>query len=246
MAESDIMLVSIKLDADGAIQKTEILDTKFKSLGASMQKGKTRTEGMTEAQEKFTKATTRSTKSTVESNVATIGKLAAFEAATSGLNQLISAQYKRIDAALAEGKIDEEEAERQRKKIKQQEKYTGMLETGIAIGRLYTVGQMVMAAATASATVATDANTKSVRANTIAMLANPWVIFGLAIAAVVVVMADFWVKSGGVRRMIEDINEVVDSAVEKWNAFGDSVKGAVGWIGVGTAALGLSPADVAR
>ena len=57
MAESDIMLVSIKLDADGAIQKTEILDTKFKSLGASMQKGKTRTEGMTEAQEKFTKAT---------------------------------------------------------------------------------------------------------------------------------------------------------------------------------------------
>ena len=121
MAESDIMLVSIKLDADGAIQKTEILDTKFKSLGASMQKGKTRTEGMTEAQEKFTKATTRSTKSTVESNVATIGKLAAFEAATSGLNQLISAQYKRIDAALAEGKIDEEEAERQRKKIKQQE-----------------------------------------------------------------------------------------------------------------------------
>ena len=246
MAESDIMLVSIKLDADGAIQKTEILDTKFKSLGASMQKGKTRTEGMTEAQEKFTKATTRSTKSTVESNVATIGKLAAFEAATSGLNQLISAQYKRIDAALAEGKIDEEEAERQRKKIKQQEKYTGMLETGIAIGRLYTVGQMVMAAATASATVATDANTKSVRANTIAMLANPWVIFGLAIAAVVVVMADFWVKSGGVRRIIEDINEVVDSAVEKWNAFGDSVKGAVSWIGEGTAALGLSPADVAR
>ena len=59
-------------------------------------------------------------------------------------------------------------------------------------------------------------------------------------------MADFWVKSGGVRRMIEDINEVVDSAVEKWNAFGDSVKGAVSWIGEGTAALGLSPADVAR
>jgi len=246
MAESDIMLVSIKLDADGAIQKTEILDTKFKSLGASMQKGKTRTEGMTEAQEKFTKATTRSTKSTVESNVATIGKLAAFEAATSGLNQLISAQYKRIDADLAAGKISAEEAEQKRKQIKQQEKYTGMLETGIAVARLYTVGQMVMAASTGVATTATDANTKAIWANTIALLANPWVIFGLAIAAVVVVIVQAWHASGGLRRAIEDINEAVDSAVDKWNAFGDSVKGAVSWIGEAAGSLGLTPADVAR
>jgi len=242
-----MMLIAIKMDAKGAIQDTEILDTKFKSLGASMQKGKTRTEGMAVAQEKLAKATKRSTKSTVEGNVAMIGKLAAFEAATSGLNQLISAQYKRIDAALAEGKIDAEEAERQRKKIKQQEKYTGMLETGIGVARLYTVGQMIMAAATASATAATNANTTSVKANTVALLANPWTILAIAIAAVVVMMVDFWVKSGGVRRMIEDINDAVDAAAEKWNAFGDSINGAMSWLVNPTGLdLPLNPADVLR
>jgi len=247
MAEADKMLIAVEFDASGAIKDATVLDTKFDKLGNTLRKGEKRTEGLANAQTKLDKSIKRSTKSTVEGNVAMIGKLQAFEAATSGLNQLISAQYKRIDAALAEGKIDAEEAERQRKKIKQQEKYTGMLETGIAIGRLYTVGQMVMAAATASATAATNANTTSVKANTVALLANPWTILAIAIAAVVVMMADFWVKSGGVRRMIEDINDAVDAAAEKWNAFGDSINGAMSWLVNPTGLdLPLNPADVLR
>jgi len=240
-----MLLVSIKLDADGAIQKTEILDTKFKSLGASLQKGQRRTEGMTEAQEKFTNATTRTTQSTVEGNVAMIGRLAALEALTSAGNQYISAQYKKIDADLAAGKITEEQAAEERKQIKQKEKYTGRLEEVIAVARLYTVAQMVMASATAVMSRATDANTKSIWANTIALLANPWVLLGIAIAVVIAVMVDFWIKSGAVRRMIEDINEAVDDAIEKWHAFGDSVKGVVSWLinPTGTE-IPLNPAEV--
>ena len=119
MAERDVMLVAIEMDASGAIKSTEVLDKKFTSLGATFQKGQKRAEGAAQAQAKLDTSIKKTTKSTVEANVSSLSKLAAMEALTSASNQLISAQYKRIDAALAEGKISAEEAEIQRKNIKQ-------------------------------------------------------------------------------------------------------------------------------
>ena len=117
MAEEDVMLVAIKMDASGAIKDTEVLDKKFTCLGATFQKGQKRAEGAAQAQAKLDTSIKKTTKSTVEANVSSLSKLAAMEALTSASNQLISAQYKRIDAALAEGKISAEEAEIQRKNI---------------------------------------------------------------------------------------------------------------------------------
>ena len=200
MAERDVMSVAIVFDADGAIKKAQVLDTKFESLGASMQKGKARTEGLADAQKKLDTAMQKTTTSTVESNVASISKLAAMEAATSGLNQLISAQYKRIDADLAAGEISAEEAEQRRKAIKQQEKYTGILESVIAVARLATVGQMIYNAVIAKGTVATNANTAALHANRMAMMLNPWT----AIAVVLVsVIAYVGVMSGEFKKLTD-------------------------------------------
>ena len=200
MAERDVMLVAIEFDASGAIQQTEVLDTKFDKLGNTLRKGKERAEGAAQAQTKLDQSIKNSTKSTVESNVATISKLAAMEAATSGLNQLISAQYKRIDADLAAGEISAEEAEERRKAIKQQEKYTGILESVIAIARLATVGQMIYNAVIAQGTVATNANTAALNANRIAMMANPWT----AIAVILVsVIAYVGVMSGEFKKLTD-------------------------------------------
>ena len=165
-----------------------------------MRKGKERAEGAAQAQTKLDQSIKKSTKSTVESNVATISKLAAMEAATSGLNQLISAQYKRIDADLAAGEISAEEAEERRKAIKQQEKYTGILESVIAIARLATVGQMIYNAVIAQGTVATNTNTAALNANRIAMMANPWT----AIAVILVsVIAYVGVMSGEFKKLTD-------------------------------------------
>ena len=147
-AETYKMMALIEMDAKGAIKDTEVLDAKFTSLGATFQKGQKRMEGTKDAQDKLNDSIKRGGKSTTDANVSTITNLALMEAATSGLNQLISAQYKRIDADLAAGKITAEEAEQRRKQIKQQEKYTGILETSIAIVRLATVAQALYAAAT--------------------------------------------------------------------------------------------------
>ena len=215
MAERDVMSVAIVFDADGAIKKAQVLDTKFESLGASMQKGKARTEGLADAQKKLDTAMQKTTTSTVESNVASISKLAAMEAATSGLNQLISAQYKRIDADLAAGKISAEEAEQRRKAIKQQEKYTGMLETVIAVARLATVGQMIYNAVIAQGTVATKANTKAVKTNTAALMANPWVAIAVALVSVIAMLVIFDRETGKVTDSIKYLNEGLRETV-KW------------------------------
>ena len=161
MAERDIMSVQIAFDADGAIKKAKVLDTNFKSLGASMAKGAERTKGLEDAQRKLEGALGKTGDTTVKNNVAFIGKLAAFEAITSATNQLISAQYKRIDADLAAGKITQEEAEQLRKNVKQYEKYTGLLETGIALARFGTVIQMAYNAALAMTAKNTDRATLS-------------------------------------------------------------------------------------
>lgn len=219
MAERDIMSVAITFDADGAIKKAQVLDTKFKSLGASMQKGQARTEGLEAAQKKLSTALQGSIKSSTDENVKTIAKLQVMEAATSGLNQLISAQYKRIDADLAAGKITAEEAEERRKAIKQQEKYTGILESAIAISRLYTVAQVVGAAVTAKLTTATNVNTAAVAANNAVVKASPWFKFltiGLAIVGVLMAME---AKFNGVTRGIQRLNKELEKIIDAFNTF---------------------------
>ena len=227
MAESDKMLIAVEFDANGAIKQAEILDTKFTKLGATLQKGKARTEGMTAAQDKLTNAQKRGVKSTTEQNVSSIAKLAALEATTSALNQGISARYKQIDADVASGKISAEEGERLRKKWKQYEKVTGSLEILIAAERLRTVGLMFMTAMSAKATAATNANTTATNRNTLALLKNPYVLLAMLLALVVIQLAVFWTKSGAVRRRLEDLGEIVDKVANSWNNFKDAVKGVI-------------------
>jgi len=218
MAEADVPLAAIRIKADG-IEVLDVVDTKYTKLGATMQKGKARTEGHTEAMNKLRKKKKKSAKSTMNNNVQTIAKLQVMEAATSGLNQLISAQYKRIDADLAAGKITAEEAEERRKAIKQQEKYTGILESAIAISRLYTVAQVVGAAVTAKLTTATNANTAAVAANNAVVKASPWFKFltiGLAIIGVLMAME---AKFNGVTRGIQRLNKELEKVIDAFNTF---------------------------
>lgn len=218
MAEEDIMLTTLKVTAKG-VQIIDVVDTKYKNLGTTMQKGKARTEGHAEAMDKLRQASEKSAKSTMNNNVQTIAKLQVMEAATSGLNQLISAQYKRIDADLAAGKITAEEAEERRKAIKQQEKYTGILESAIAISRLYTVAQVVGAAVTAKLTTATNANTAAVAANNAVVKASPWFKFltiGLAIIGVLMAME---AKFNGVTRGIQRLNKELEKVIDAFNTF---------------------------
>lgn len=218
MAESDMMLSVIKITADG-IQIIDVVDTKYEKLGTTMAKGKKRTEGHAKAMQDLKTISEKNAKSTMNDNVQTIAKLQVMEAATSGLNQLISAQYKRIDADLASGKITAEEAEERRKAIKQQEKYTGILESAIAISRLYTVAQVVGAAVTAKLTTATNANTAAVAANNAVVKASPWFKFltiGLAIIGVLMAME---AKFNGVTRGIQRLNKELEKIIDAFNTF---------------------------
>ena len=224
MAETDVMLVAIRMDAKGAIQDTEVLDRKFTSLGSTFQKGQKRAEGAAQAQTKLDKSIQKTTKSTVEANVANISKLAAMEAATSGLNQLISAQYKRIDADVASGKISMEEAEKERKKIKQHEKYTGILETVIAVERLRTVGLMMYAAASTITIAGIEAQTIAVLTLNGALAVNPvvaLVVAGLALAAVIVYLG---YKFNMLTDQVTWMNEQADKFMKSLTGVGDSVR----------------------
>jgi len=238
MAESDKMLIAVEFDANGAIKQAEILDTKFDKLGNTLRKGKARTEGMTAAQEKLTTAQQKGARSTTEQNVSSIAKLAALEATTSAINQGISARYKQIDADVASGKISAEEGERERKRIKQFEKYTGAMEIIIAAERFRTVGLMVMTSMSAKSTAATNANTAATNANTTALLKNPYVLIALAIAAVVLQLIIFWKQSGAVRRRLEDVGEVLDKVTGKWNGLKDAVRGIIPDLASSEALLG--------
>ena len=224
MAETDVMLVAIRMDAKGAIQDTEVLDRKFTSLGSTFQKGQKRAEGAAQAQKKLEKSIKGTSKSTVEANVANISKLAAMEAATSGLNQLISAQYKRIDADVASGKISMEEAEKERKKIKQHEKYTGILETVIAVERLRTVGLMMYAAASTITIAGIEAQTIAVLTLNGALAVNPVVALveaGLALAAVIVYLG---YKFNMLTDQVTWMNEQADKFMKSLTGVGDSVR----------------------
>jgi len=221
MAEADRMLVAIDFDADGAIKKATVLDSKFEKLSKTFRNSKKPVEDAANAQKKLDKSIQGTTKSTTDNNVATIAKLQVMEAATSGLNQLISAQYKRIDADLASGKITAEEAEERRKAIKQQEKYTGILESAIAISRLYTVAQVIGAAVMTKATAATNTNTKAVVANNAALAMNPYVRFAIIAMTVVAALMAMELKFNGVSKAIEGVRKQIEKVTDAFATFRD-------------------------
>ena len=223
MAEADVMLAVIKVDVQG-VQEFEVLDRKYTSLGSTMQKGQKRAEGAKDAQKKLTTAIKEGGDQQTKANVQTIANLALMEAATSGLNQLISAQYKRIDADLASGKISAEEAEEKRKQIKQQEKYTGLLETGIAIARLWTVAQMLATAVTNKLTASTNLNTTAVKANTAAMLKNPWVRIVVIAAALTMAIMKLNKETGFLGAQFDYLNKKVEPLARGLDNFNESLR----------------------
>jgi len=218
MADRDVMLVAIEMDASGAIKSTEVLDKKFTSLGATFQKGQKRAEGAARAQAKLDTSIKKTTKSTVEANVSSLSKLAAMEALTSASNQLISAQYKRIDAALAEGKISAEEAEKQRKNIKQYEKYTGSLETVIALARFATVIQMGYNAVLGMTAKNTDRATLSTRAFNFALKQNPIVLIITSIILLIAYMAAMEKIFGKTTKTIDAVTDSFKRLKEMWSS----------------------------
>ena len=224
-AETYKMLAVIEMDAKGAITDTEVLDKKFTSLGSTFQKGQKRMEGAEKAQKKLNQSIKDGGKSTTKANVSTITNLALMEAATSGLNQLISAQYKRIDADLAAGKISAEEAEQRRKQIKQQEKYTGLLESTIAIARLATVAQALYAAATNVTTASVKANTIAVLTLNGALYANPLMWIAGMVVIMLVLLAGLEHKFGLVTKAVEAGNNALEGFLGWLSGTRDSIMG---------------------
>jgi len=190
-----------------------------------MQKGEKRMKGAKKAQDKLNSSIKQGSKSTTESNVQTIKSLALMEAATSGLNQWISAKYKRIDADLAAGKISQEEAEALRKSIKQQEKYTGMMEQGIAIARLSTVVQALYAAANWNTVASLKASTISVLTLNGALWANPllWIVVAtIALTAAMLVLEQ---KLGLVTKGVDAANVAFEKLMNWVDGVRDGIKG---------------------
>ena len=224
MAEEDVFLLSARVKADG-VEVLDIIDTKYEKLGKTLQKGKARTEGHAEAMKKLRKASEKNTKATTDSSVKNIESLMIMEAATSGLNQLISARYKDIDAQLASGEITQEEAEELRKAVKQQEKYSSTLERTIGILRLVKVAQFAAVAAMNLYTAATWKNTKAVAKNTLVMLANPWVLATMALVGLGVALKgasqEFGILSDqmeAIGEKFKPVTESIESMVEALDA----------------------------
>jgi|TARA_R100000231_G_scaffold31422_2_gene27646 ABC-type multidrug transport system fused ATPase/permease subunit len=186
MAEEDVLLVAVRMDADGAITDTELLDNKFKSLSKTFRNSKEPMVGAEQSQKKLNKAIKEGQKETKDANVANISAMLALEGLTSGLNQSISARYKQIDADLAAGKITAEQAEAKRKEVKQQEFITGSLEQYIAVARLAIATNALLTAARGLDVKATIAQIKANKILAFVMKQNPLVrvlIVVLALAA---------------------------------------------------------------
>tara|TARA_R100001510_G_scaffold52877_1_gene53970 strand:+ start:1810 stop:2565 length:756 start_codon:yes stop_codon:yes gene_type:complete len=183
MAEEDVLLVAVKMDADGAITDTELLDNKFKNLSTTFRNSKKPMEGAEQSQKKLNKAIKEGQKETKDANVANISAMLALEGLTSGLNQSISARYKQIDADLAAGKITAEQAEAKRKEVKQQEFITGSLEQYIAVARLAIATNALLTAARGLDVKATIAQIKANKILTFVMKQNPAVRILLVILA---------------------------------------------------------------
>ena len=218
MAEEDVMLVAIRMDAKGAIKDTAVLDNKFKSLGKTFKNSKKPMDNITASQNKLNKAVKDGQKSTTKDTISSIGKLQALEGLTSAINQGISAQYKRIDADLAAGKITAEEAEAKRKQVKQQEKWTGLMETGIAIARLHTVVMMVYNSVLANTTTGTNTATLSTKAFNAALKANPVVLIISSIVILIAYMAAVEKIFGKTTVTIDAVTDSFKRLREMWSS----------------------------
>ena len=83
MAEEDVMLVAIRMDAKGAITDTQILDDKFKNLSTTFRKGSQETETLTQVTAKQVETTKDDSNAQTARNTSYISGLAAMEAVTS-------------------------------------------------------------------------------------------------------------------------------------------------------------------
>jgi polyhydroxyalkanoate synthesis regulator phasin len=227
MAEADVMLTAMKFTAEG-IEVIEVVDTKYEKLGKTFAKGKKRAEGTKEALGKLNKQIEKNTKTTENSSVKNIESLMIMEAATSGLNQLISARYKDIDAQLASGEITQEEAEELRKSVKQQEKYSSTLERTIGILRLVKVAQFAAVAAMNLYTAATWKNTKAVATNTLVMLANPWVMATLALVGLGVALKGASKEFGFLSDQMEALGETFKPVTESIESMAEALDSIIG------------------
>lgn len=227
MAEADVMLAAIKVSVNG-IQEVEVLDKKYASLGNTFQKGQKRAEGAADATKKLNQQIEKNTKTTENSSVKNIESLMIMEAATSGLNQLISARYKDIDAQLASGEITQEEAEELRKAVKQQEKYSSTLERTIGILRLVKVAQFAAVAAMNLYTAATWKNTKAVAMNTLVMLANPWVMATLALVGLGVALKGASKEFGFLSDQMEALGETFKPVTESIESMVEALDSIIG------------------
>ena len=220
MAEEDVALAAIRIKADG-IEVLDIVDSKYKNLGSTMAKGKKRAEGNAEAMEKLRKISEKSAKSTQNNSVKNIESLMIMEAATSATNQLISARYKEIDSKLASGEITAEEAEKLRKEVKEQEKYSSALEKTIAMLRFYKVAQYAAAAAQTVFTKATQGGTAAIKLQTAAMLKNPFIRFAVVVVSVTLIIAKLNREFGflsdqfqALDRKLEPVNRKFEALIE--------------------------------
>ena len=231
MAERDVMLLAVEMDAKGAITQTEILDRKFESLSKTFRKGTQETIKLDRVMAKQVKTTKDAKLANIDLSATYLKTLAGLDALTSGLNQGISAQYKMIDAKLASGAIDEEEAERKRKIWKAREIHTARLESAIAVMRLATVAHMVYTAVVGATTTATTASTAAVTANTAAWYMNPmfWAIAGIVggLALFILSLAALMDKF----RTLETIMAKVNEQGEKFMGWVEKATGVLGGIG---------------
>ena len=227
MAEEDVALLAVRIKADG-IEVLDVVDTKYTKLGATMQKGKARTEGHAEAMDKLRKVSEKSAKSTQNNSVKNIESLMIMEAATSATNQLISARYKEIDSKLASGEITAEEAEELRKSVKQQEKYSSALEKTIAMLRFYKVAQFAAAAAVNVYTAATIKNTKAVAANTAVLLANPFVFVTLGLVGLAMILKGVSKEFGFLADQLEFVGEKLKPVTESIDALVEGLDTVIG------------------
>ena len=227
MAEEDVLLLSARIKADG-IEVLDVIDTKYEKLGKTLQKGKARTEGHAEALEKLRKAQQQTSQSTQENSVKNIESLMIMEAATSGINQLISARYKDIDAQLASGEITQEEAEELRKSVKEQERYSSSLEKTIGIMRLYKVAQFAAAAAVNVFRAATLKNTKAILLNTAALLANPFVMFAMTLIGVGLILKGVSKEFGFLSDQMEALGRIMKPVTDGFESFVEVLDAIIG------------------
>jgi hypothetical protein len=228
MAEEDVALLAVRIKADG-IEVLDVVDTKYTKLGATMQKGKARTEGHAEAMDKLRKASEKSAKSTQNNSVKNIESLMIMEAATSATNQLISARYKEIDSKLASGEITDEEAEKLRKEVKQQEKYSSALEKTIAMLRFYKVAQYAAAAAQTVFTKATQGGTAAIKLQTAAMLKNPFIRFAVLVLGLTYTIAKLNREFGFLSDQLMALDRKLDPVTRKFEAILDSIESITGF-----------------